>query len=594
MKRFQVALLVAALGFCSQTSRVSAQDASLAVVPSKAPLVVHMNGFEKARNKLGKFLGNALPDLAPKLVKDIDDAIKDAAEGRELKAITKDGRVYLILADLNNVIENPRLAFLVPVTSYTEFKDTFLKADERKNIKKEGDGIESIQIEGKETTLYLAERKEYVFIGTDKETAQTFVKAKDGGLDKVLSPETKNAFLRQDVSVYVDIREINKQFGAQIKEFKDVIEMGLEGAGGMIDKKQSEQIKQMFKAFVQIIDDAVAAVIGVEFRDEGVNLKLMAQFGPDTETNSLLKKLKPSTLAELGTLPLGQLGYTATNFDTSLSKTLSLLLKESAADDEDPDARKTIEDAIKELSENGRAIDLTAGEMIGGVALEISQYKDPAKAVSSQLKMFKAMTKTASFGSVPLKIKPEIKEDAETTGGFKFHLVKLTFDFDKAIENLPQEIRDATRASMVKMMGDRSTTWIGTDGKKVINVSAKNWQIARPVVEEYLKGNKTIDKDEAFQATRKNLPAEATLIFVADTARLVEMIMEAVREMTAGIPGAFPGGNFPPIKAPMAKPAYFGFALVLKPEYGSIDIYVPTVAVAQVRKMIQPLLDKDN
>jgi hypothetical protein len=594
MKRFQFSLIVAALGLCTQTDRASAQDASLVLVPSKSPIVVQMNGFEKARNKLGKFLGNALPDLAPKLVKEIDDAIGNAAQGRDLKAITKEGRIYLIIPDLSNFLDSPRMAVLVPVTSYMEFKNTFLKADERKNIKKEGDGIESVVVEGKESTLYLAERKEYVCIGTDKETAQTFVKANDGGLDKVLSQETKNAFLKQEVAVYVDIREINKQFGAQIKEFKDVIEMGLGGAGGMIDKKQAEQIKQMFKAFVQIIDDAVAAVIGVEFRDEGVNLKLMAQFGPDTETNGLLKKLKPAALAELGTLPLGQLGYTATNFDTSLSKTLSLLLKESIADDEDPDARKTIEDALKELSENGRAIDLTAGEMIGGVALEISQYKDPAKAVSSQLKMFKAMTKTASFGSVALKNKPEIKEDAESTGGFKFHLVKLTFDFDKAIENLPQEIRDATRASMVKMMGDRSSTWIGTDGKKVIRVSGKNWQVVRPVVEEYLKGNKTIDKDEAFQATRKNLPAEATLIFVADTARLVEMIMEVVREMTAGIPGAFPGGNIPPIKAPMAKPAYLGVALVLKAEYGSIDIYVPTVAVALVRKMIQPLLDKDN
>jgi hypothetical protein len=594
MRISHFAVIVALFAFAAQTNRGSAQDKSLELVPAKAPLVIQMNGFDKARNKLGKFLGSALPDLAPKLVKQLDDAIKEAADGRELKAITKEGRIYLVFTELNDLIENPRIAVLVPVTSFMEFKDTFFKPDERKNIKKEGDGVESVKMEGKETTLYLAERKEYVFIGTEKEIAKTFVKANDGGLDKVLSRDTKDAFLKQDLAVYADMKEINKQFGAQIKEFKGIIEMGIEGAGGMIDKKQSEQIKQMFTGLIQLIDDAVAAVIGIEFRDEGVNLKLLAQFGPETETNGLLKKLKPAALTELGTLPSGQLAYTVTNFEPSLSKTISMLLKESAAHDEDANAQKSIEDALKELSENGRTIELSAGDIMNQGALEIAHYKDAAKAVSSRLKMFKAMTKTASFGSVPLKGKPEIKEEAEAAGAFKFHLVKLTFDFDKAVENLPEMIRDATRTSMLKMMGERANTWFGSDGKKVISVSAKNWNDARTVIDAYLKGDKPIAKDESFQATRKNLPPEATLIFVADTARLVEMIFEAIREMTAGIPGAFPGGNFPAIKAPMAKPAYFGFALVLKAEYGSVDLYVPTVAVAQVRKMIAPLLDKDN
>src|SRR5437660_10171833 len=52
---------------------VQAQEASLNLVPANAPIVVQMNGFDKARNRLGKFLGNALPDLAPKLAKQIDD-----------------------------------------------------------------------------------------------------------------------------------------------------------------------------------------------------------------------------------------------------------------------------------------------------------------------------------------------------------------------------------------------------------------------------------------------------------------------------------------------------------------------------------------
>lgn len=594
MKRFRWILAVAFLALVGRLSPARAQDASLALVPSKAPLVIQMNGFEKARNKLGKFLGNALPDLAPNLVKQLEDAIKDAAEGRDLKAVTKDGRVYLFFTSLSELTENPRIAVLVPVTSFKEFKDTFLKADERKNLKNEGDGVESVKVDGKETTLFLAERKEYVFVGVDKEAAKNFVKSNDGGLDKALSLETKNAFLKQDLSVYADLKEINRQFGAQIKEFKQAIEMGFEGAGGMIDKKQAEQIKQIFSGVLQLLDDGVATVIGIEFRDEGVNLKWMVQFGPGTETNGLLKQLKPATLAELGTLPSGHLAFSASNFDPSLSKTLSAMLKENTADDEDADAKKVIASVMKELSENGRSLELSAGDLMNGGALEIAQYKDSSKAIAAELRMFKAMTKSASFGGVPLKSKPEIKEKAETVGVFQFHQLKLAFDFDKAVESLPQEIRETTRTSMQKMMGDKATTWFGTDGKKILRISAKDWTSAKAIVESYLQGKSAIDKDESFQTTRKNLPNEATFLMVADTARLVEFILETVREATAGVPGAFPGGQLPPIKAPQAKPAYFGFALVLKAEYGSIDLYVPTAAVAQVRKMIAPLLDKGN
>ncbi len=594
MKKHIAWLFVAAGLLWPASANTQEKDASLALVPAKAPIVVQMNGFEKARNKLGKFLGSSLPDLAPKLVKELDDAIKDAADGRDFKAVSKEGRLYLIFTDLNDLLENPRIAVLVPVTSYAEFKNTFLKEEERKNVKKEGDGIESVKLEGKETTLYLAERKEYVFVGVEKETAKSFLKSNDGGLDKVLSAETKSAFMKQDLAVYADMKAINKQFGAQIKEFKQIIEMGLEGAGGMIDKKQSEQIKQVFNGLIQLVDDAVAAVIGIDFRDEGVNLKLMAQFGPETESNGLLKKLKPAALAELGTLPAGQLAYTASNFDPTLSKTLSSLLKEAMAGDEDADAKKIIEDVLKELSENGRAIDLTAGDLMNRGSLEITQYKDSAKAVAAQVRMFKAMTKAASFGGIPLKAKPEVKENAETAGAFKFHLVKMAFDFDKAVENLPPAIRDATKASMMKFSGEKENTWFGTDGKKVISVSARKWSDAQSMVEEYLQGKNAIGKDESFQSTRKNLPSEATVILIADTARLVEMMFDAIRELTAGIPGAFPGGQLPPIKAPKVKPAYFGLALVLKDQYGSIDFYVPTAAVSQVRKMIAPLLDKDN
>src|SRR5262249_9449721 len=158
------------------------------------PIVVQMNGFDKARNRLGKFLGNALPDIAPKLVKQIDDGIKELTEGRDLKAISKDARLYLIITDLSNLLESPQVAVLIPARGYTELKDSFLKADERKSLKKE-DGVESVKVEGKDEPMYLVDRKEYVVVSVDRDVAKQFAKGDQGGLDKVLSKDTLKAFL---------------------------------------------------------------------------------------------------------------------------------------------------------------------------------------------------------------------------------------------------------------------------------------------------------------------------------------------------------------------------------------------------------------
>jgi len=436
-------------------------------------------------------------------------------------------------------------------------------------------------------------RKNYVVLASDKETAKLFAKGGEKGLDTSMSKETAKAFLGQDVAAYVNLKEINKQFGAQIRGFKTIIDLALQGGGAMgIDKKQAEMLKQMFEGFLQLMNDGVAAVIGLEFRPEGANLRFAAQFGSDTETNAFLKKFKPATLAELGSLPVGQLIYTASNFDPSMSKTLSALLKESQADDENEDVKKAIEAAMKELTENGRVIELAAGNLPAN-SLEVAEYKDGAKAVASQLKLFKALAKTSSFGSVPLKDKPVVKENAETVGDYKLHSVKLSFDLDKAVENLPEGVKDATRKTLERMTGDNTTIWFGSSGKKVVQITAKDWPAGKAMLDEYLQGKGPIDKDESFQATRKQLPAEATIVMIADTPRFLHFMLDMIKEQAGAIPG-FPGGGIPDLKVPKGKPAYFGLALTMKDEYVNFDLFVPVTAVQQVRKMLAPLIDGDN
>jgi len=591
------AIVVSAGLLVAMTGVVRAQDDSLKIIPAKSPIVVQLNGFEKAQNNLAKFLGNAVPDLAPKLAKQINDGISELAKGRDLKSIVKDGRIYFVVTELEKLFTEPQIALLTPVTGYKEFKDSFLNETERKSLKDEGDGVESVKFADKDDPVYLASQKNYVVIASEKEVAKLFLAKGTKGLDTVLSKETAKSFLAQDIAGYVNLKEINIKYGAEIQLAKTQIEPLLQLAGGMgmgIDKKQIEVIKQLIDGALSVFDDSTAVVLGVEFRPEGANLHFLMQFASTSETNDFLKKFKPAALKEIGTLPGGQMMYSASNFNPWASKTISAMVQMQLADDEDKNVQAILKKCFKELSENGRVIDVSAFNTRKG-SLEVSEYKDAGKAFETQMNLFKALSNSGSFSGMPFKEKPVIKENAETVGDLKLNYVQFAFDFDKAVEKLPEAGREAAKAAMMRMADDVSTVWIGHTGNKVIQVAAKEFKTAKATIEDYLAGRNALTSDDAFQTTRKQLPADATMLFMGDTARVVELMASLIKDQL-GAAGGIPGlpVAIPDLKAPKGKPAYSGIALTFKSEYVTFDMFVPVVAVQQVRKMLAPLIDGDN
>jgi hypothetical protein len=572
-----------------------AQEASgLAQLPAETPLVIQVHGIDRAKDRLGKMLSNAVPDLAPKVMQQINNGIQTLLFERDVKAIAKDKHLFVAFMELSGLAENPQVAVVIPVSSYKEFQDTFLKEDERKTIKKDADGFDTVQINGKDEPSCLIDRKDHIVVTADRETAKRVLK-KDGGLHAALAEGTRTAFLGPDVAVYVNLKEVNAAFGAQLQGFKALIDLALQQGGGApgLDKKQMEMFKNVLKGAFQILEDGVAAVIAFDFRPEGFSFRLQAQFGPKTDTAKFLVEMKPAALADLGTLPSGRMSYTALRLDAKASKALSRLLSEMSFDDENEDAKKALEAAAELLAEAGLEAQYSTSDLpLAG--LEIAHFKDPAKAVSANLKILKALTPSSAAQNVPLKEKPEIKENAETVGDFKLHSAKLSLDIEKAVAEAPEQMRDAMKASLERMLGGEMRMWFGTDGKVFLNVTAKDWKTAKGLIDSYLKGDQPVSKDDSFQLTRKNLPSETTMVALVDTGRLVYELFEMFKEMFQAFPGGFPGGAMPELRKPTGKPAYLGVALTLKPEYGSFELFVPTTAAQQVRKLLAPLLEKDD
>src|SRR5262249_48367051 len=211
-----------------------AEDAAsaLAQVPAKAPIVIQIRGVEQTKDRLIAMIKEAVPDLGAKAEEHINTQIMQVLEGRSLKGMVKNGPVFVVFNEFptNGDEEDlsKKVAGLVHVTKYADFRESILTADERKELKKE-DGYEKTQIHGEDT--YFVDRGEWVVIAHSKEAAKAHASKPAQGLDSKLAKDFAARLLESDVAVYVDMAAVRGQFGDQIADAKKEIEDKIGEAG---------------------------------------------------------------------------------------------------------------------------------------------------------------------------------------------------------------------------------------------------------------------------------------------------------------------------------------------------------------------------
>jgi hypothetical protein len=559
-----------------------ASDSPLAAVPAQCPIVVHLHGAERTKDRLAVLIKAMVPDLGPIAVLQLEMMYKAGYDGRKLQGLAKDGPVFLAFLEMPTAGgEAPVMALVAKVTNYRDFVNGLLKEGERGSLRKESAGYEATTVEGKD--VYFIERPGYAIVTPAKEAADLLVKSQPG-LDGKIDREIAAKFLEPDLSLYVSITAVNKEFGDQIKQARELIETVMDQvpAAGNVDKNSAEMVKKVSGGLFQLIQDGKALIVSLDFRPEGLNLHLQTHVGTDTPTNQILKDQKPAALTELGSLPAGMVNYTASGFGPNLIKSMAPFLYGAGGDD----GKKSIDAAINQLVRaGGRSTASCTNYPPEGVT--VTTYRDPTHAVAGQLKLFQAMSEGATFQNAPIKGKPEIKEGAETYRDFKFNAVKIRFDLDKVAESVPGA-GESMKEGMKKLLGEDLKVWFGTDGKRYLQVTAKDWTAAKGQIDRYLDGQAAVSGEPAYQITRKQLPAEATLIGLADAGRFTQTMGDyllSVFKAVPGLPVNLPDG----IKPVTTKTSYLGVAVTLQPEHGSFDLFVPVTAVQEIRKVIQPL-----
>src|SRR5262249_7718331 len=146
--------------------------------------------------------------------------------------------------------------------------------------------------------------------------------------------------------------------------------------------------------------------------------------------------------------------------------------------------------------------------------LDVWSFKDPHQAVAAQLKILENVDKGAAFQSAFLKSKPVVKTSARQFQGFDLHQAQVEWDLDKLAGSnpaVPDDIKKALKDAFTKMLGEGFTVWFGTDGKSYLQVVAKDWAAAEKILQRYFK-DEAVGAEANFQAARKEMPAESTLL----------------------------------------------------------------------------------
>jgi hypothetical protein len=586
LRRWLVTAAVCAALFGSRSAAAPvpasgpANASALAAVPAQAPIVFQLRGVERTKDRLTAFLNAAMPDLGPGVAAQMDQFLKNGFEGRKLQGLAKDGPIFLVMLELPGLGGGePPMAVIARVTDYKAFRDGALNADERKGMKSEA-GYDRAEMNGRD--VYFLDRQDFAVVTANKDAAEMLAK-KPAGLDGKLTGEVARPFLENDVGLYVNLSAVNKEYGDQIKQAQQTMEQGMAMLGGA-NKEQMEFFKLIFSSMFQGIADGRALVVALDFRPEGLNVHAQFQVGADTKTNSFLKDQKPTGLDAIGQLPAGLMSYTASDLTGDLLKSMAPIIYGAASSE--GEAKAQVEAAVKQLIAAGLSGSYSAAN-VPPAGVQVQTFKDPAKGAAAMLGFFRAMGEGGTFQNAYIKGKPEIKENAQEYKGFKLNYVHVTWDLDKLTESVPGG-GEAMKSAMKKLLGDGIRAWFGTDGKQVVTVTANDWDTARGRLDAYLGGSAKLANEPAYTATRKELPAETSMLMLADAGPLTQKMGDYMLASFKALP-QLPLNLPDEIKPVKTKTSYLGFAVTLRPENAGLDVFVPAVGMQEIQKVLKPV-----
>lgn len=557
-------------------------DPTLNSIPASAPLVVHVRGYERTSARFKKTLAASLGDLAPMVTAQFEMAIGSLLAGRELKALAPEGSLFVVFPTLPEDDSEPELFIVADVTNYVQFRDGLLTDVERKSLKATKAGHEETTIDGK--PVFFLSRGTVAIVSFHEKALRPYADRNFKSLGDKLDKPIQQKLLANDLAVFVNAKQLNKQYGDKLGELRLLIDQAFQQAESLPGVgKQMAASKKMVGALIQLIEDSDQFVAGVSFEGDGVRLQAHTIVGDKTKSNQIFSSGRRVSMAQLGRLPADLLSYSSSAGGLDLLKLMGMSsmglgtpLTVDGGNDKELSALAT------ELQ--GLPFDSWFGAFdYPHPGLQVIRYADCGKASTLHLRIFEKTKENATFGGMPIKGKPVLKRNAETLNGHAFHHVQLTWDFAKFLEAFPEEARDALKATFQKSLGTDMKIWFGTDGTQLFLVNAQDWPAAAKVITVFVRGKGVLAQDAAYLNLRNRLPAEGNLLLVANAGKMAGAIAQSMQG-ALGIP------NVPPPDAKADAVSYFGMVLGAHAKNGSLELWLPAPGIKTMVNVFRALL----
>lgn len=525
----------------------------LDAVPESAQIVIHLRGVKGVANRAMAFLKKALPEQADLAKTFVDNFLEEGYEGRKLAGLSNDGPIFVVFPEIPKPDGgHPKVLVLASVSNFNEFRDSILLASEKKTIKAEGK-VSSVELSTGEK-LYFAEHKGF-FAASPSDALLGKYLAGGESIASRIGKDQGARLLGNDLAVYVNLDRLSKDYAEALKLAK---QQAKESFKDFLEQAPAEQKKQLgaIAGFIdpafQFIEDSKGIVAAADFRPDGIVFSVDDDLRPGSKSANTVSGIKPATARAIDNLPPGQLMYMGSASGGELLKVLGPALKALVA--ETPGAAKGI-DALMGLDFG----DSATGFDIPLKGIEIRTTTDGAKHVAAALEGIESSVNLGGTPS-PIKGKPKVTKGDKTAAGISFTRVEMELDLDKAFagqEGLPDEMKKAMTDWFRKVMGGKITMWIGSDAKRMVQITAPDWEKAEELLKAYDSG-KGLSSEPAYKAARGNLPDDASGLFLVDPVRYGNLIVGLLKDIAGGaipIPQGLGKGKF--------NPSYIGFSASL-------------------------------
>jgi hypothetical protein len=559
----------------------SAEAAWMKALPADLDIAIHLRGLGTVKSDLASMIKGMSPTAEQSLVPQLDQGLQAIRKQISEQVLPPDSPIVaLVRLPKPGEDPGPKGPPFLTVAAIKDYPALQKSGFGLQNIKskKESGGYDTntgMDNAGNEQTVYSYKGNGFAAVSNDEDLIKAVAKPSGGKtLDSKLSGEVAARFFGGDIGLYVDLATIQERYGEQIDALRQNIPGVAQGLGQQGGGDPAALQAQM-DALFQGLKNAKALAFNFDFASDGLKLSGVATVKDD----SGVAKARTGTGEMLTRMPDDASFYVYTNASVDTIEKLArsnFQTMMGAGAKDSPDLKKGF-DLQREAGVQDTAMAMSMGQGTRQVLLVAAT--DPKKFVEGITTLSKAQ-KPSSGGEGVVK-DVTITPNAETYKQLRLNRATVTLDLAKLAEKVPNN-QGGAEALRKMLGGDTTNTWYGTDGKRVVSATAKDWDQARAMIDQVLgSGGGGLGASASYKAIRSKLPAKVGTLLLVSAQGALQAAAANLGAMT-GRPAEVPGD------VPKA-PAYFGGALTRSAGGYTFEFLVPREVGPVIEKGFLPV-----